>query len=75
MNAPVLQQNKGECRPMKVAVIGANGQLGRDVSREFIANGDEVRELSHSDIEICSLESVVTKALAELLKPQNYRKY
>jgi len=44
---------------MKVAVIGANGQLGRDVSREFIANGDEVRELSHSDVEICSLESVI----------------
>jgi dTDP-4-dehydrorhamnose reductase len=44
---------------MKVAVIGANGQLGRDVSREFIVNGDEVCELSHSDIEICSLESVI----------------
>ena len=43
---------------MKVAVIGANGQLGIDVSREFKGNGDDVCELSHSDIEICSLKSV-----------------
>jgi dTDP-4-dehydrorhamnose reductase len=43
---------------MKVAVIGANGQLGIDISREFKGNGDDVCELSHSDIEICSLESV-----------------
>ena len=43
---------------MKVAVIGANGQLGTDVSREFNRNGDDVCELSHSDIEVCSLESV-----------------
>jgi dTDP-4-dehydrorhamnose reductase len=44
---------------MKVAVIGANGQLGGDVSRQFIENGDEVCELSHSDIEICSHKSVL----------------
>jgi dTDP-4-dehydrorhamnose reductase len=43
---------------MKVAVIGANGQLGADVSREFNRHGDDVYGLSHSDIEICSLESV-----------------
>src|SRR5258708_4041978 len=43
---------------MTVAVIGANGQLGTDVSRGFSRNGDDVYELSHSDIEICSLESV-----------------
>jgi dTDP-4-dehydrorhamnose reductase len=43
---------------MKVAVLGANGQLGADVSREFTRKGDDVQELSHSEIEICSLESV-----------------
>jgi dTDP-4-dehydrorhamnose reductase len=43
---------------MKVVVIGANGQLGTDVSHEFKRGGDDVYELSHSDIEICSLTSV-----------------
>ncbi|HSZ20155.1 MAG TPA: dTDP-4-dehydrorhamnose reductase [Candidatus Acidoferrum sp.] len=45
---------------MKVAVVGASGQLGADVSREFRRNGDEVCDLCHSDIEICSLQSVQT---------------
>jgi dTDP-4-dehydrorhamnose reductase len=43
---------------MKVAVIGANGQLGADVFREFNRIGDDVCALSHTDIEICSLESL-----------------
>jgi len=43
---------------MNIAVIGANGQLGSDVSREFSRNGDNVCELTHSNIEICSLQSV-----------------
>ncbi len=43
---------------MKVAVIGANGQLGTDVSREFKRGCDDVFDLSHSDIEISSFESV-----------------
>jgi dTDP-4-dehydrorhamnose reductase len=53
---------------MKVAVIGANGQLGADVSREFSRHGDDVYGLSHSDVEICSLESV-RKMLADA-RPQ-----
>ena len=53
---------------MKVAVIGANGQLGADVSREFNRMGDDVYDLSHSDIEICSSESV-REVLGEA-KPQ-----
>jgi len=43
---------------MKVAVIGASGQLGHDVVRAFAEQGDEVRGLTHGDIELSSLESV-----------------
>jgi dTDP-4-dehydrorhamnose reductase len=41
-----------------VAVIGANGQLGHDVVRAFAEQRDEVRALTHEDIELSSLESV-----------------
>ncbi len=44
---------------MKIAVIGANGQLGQDVVRAFAAQGDEVRALNHQDVELSSLDSVV----------------
>lgn len=44
---------------MKVAVVGANGQLGSDVVRAFGNNGDEVYALSHSDIEVTSFDSVM----------------
>jgi len=43
---------------MKIVVVVANGQLGTDLARSFRQNGDEVCELSHSDIEISSLDSV-----------------
>jgi dTDP-4-dehydrorhamnose reductase len=43
---------------MKVAVIGANGQLGSDLVAEFTANGDVVIPLTHADVDISSLESV-----------------
>jgi dTDP-4-dehydrorhamnose reductase len=43
---------------MRVAVIGANGQLGHDVVRAFADQSDEVRALTHEDIELSSLESV-----------------
>jgi len=43
---------------MKVAVIGANGQLGMDVSEEFARNGDDVCRLTHAEIDIESAESV-----------------
>jgi len=39
-------------------VIGANGQLGHDVVRAFAEQRDEVRALTHEDIELSSLESV-----------------
>jgi len=43
---------------MKIAVIGANGQLGSDVVRAFAHKGEDVRSLTHADIEVSSLESV-----------------
>jgi len=44
---------------MKVAVIGANGQLGTDTARAFEESGDEVVALAHSDIEIADRDSVL----------------
>jgi dTDP-4-dehydrorhamnose reductase len=43
---------------MRVAVVGANGQLGQDVCQAFSAEQDEVITLNHSDVEITALESV-----------------
>ena len=45
---------------MKVAVIGANGQLGSDVVCAFADQGDTVTSLTHADIELSNLESVRT---------------
>jgi dTDP-4-dehydrorhamnose reductase len=45
---------------MRVVVIGGNGQLGRDVARAFLENGDEVQSLTHVHIELSSLDSVST---------------
>ena len=44
---------------MRIAVIGANGQLGEDVAAAFRAEGDEVTSLTHQDLEISSTESVL----------------
>src|SRR5882724_1329484 len=44
---------------MKVAVVGANGQLGQDVCAAFQAGNHEVVALSHADIEISLLDSVL----------------
>lgn len=43
---------------MKVAVLGANGQLGSDVCAAFRKNGDEVIALTHSEIELTSASCV-----------------
>ena len=51
---------------MKIAVIGADGQLGRDVVRAFEGNGDEVYGLTHAEVEIANIDSVV-KALQSAL--------
>jgi dTDP-4-dehydrorhamnose reductase len=43
---------------MKIAVIGADGQLGHDVVKAFERHGDEVCRLTHLDIELSNFESV-----------------
>lgn len=43
---------------MKVAVIGANGQLGHDVVAAFRANGDEVCPATHADVELTDAKLV-----------------
>ena len=43
---------------MKVSVLGANGQLGSDICMKFKQNGDDVRGLTHADLEIASASSV-----------------
>ncbi len=41
----------GGASPMKIAVVGANGQLGSDAAAAFAKNGDEVVPLTHSDVD------------------------
>ena len=53
---------------MKIAVIGANGQLGSDLVVAFSENGDAVCGLTHADIEISDLPSV-SNALEDI-RPQ-----
>jgi dTDP-4-dehydrorhamnose reductase len=43
---------------MKIAVVGADGQLGVDVVSAFSCNGDQVSSLTHADIEISDIDSV-----------------
>jgi len=43
---------------MKIAVVGADGQLGKDIIDAFTMNGDDVAPLSHSQIEITEQSSV-----------------
>lgn len=45
---------------MKVAVIGANGQVGQSVVQAFTERDDEVFSLTHAEVEIASMESVRT---------------
>jgi dTDP-4-dehydrorhamnose reductase len=43
---------------MRVAIVGANGQLGSDAARAFQINGDTVLGLNHEDIEVSDFYSV-----------------
>jgi dTDP-4-dehydrorhamnose reductase len=43
---------------MRIAVIGSAGQLGSDVVAAFSAIGDDVRGLTHSDIELSDIDSI-----------------
>jgi len=51
---------------MRVAVVGANGQLGSDVVEVFRERGSEVFPLTHVDLELANPDSVSTclKSLA-----------
>ena len=42
---------------MKTAIIGASGQLGKDVAAAFLAAADEVTCFGHDTIEVASLHS------------------
>jgi dTDP-4-dehydrorhamnose reductase len=53
---------------MKVAVIGANGQLGSDLVAAFSEIGDTVSGLTHAEMEISDL-SFVSRVLKEI-QPQ-----
>jgi dTDP-4-dehydrorhamnose reductase len=53
---------------MRVAVFGANGQLGKDVAAAFLAQGDEVAALTHEDVEVTSPDSV--KQCLESARPE-----
>jgi dTDP-4-dehydrorhamnose reductase len=50
---------------MKVAIVGANGQLGTDLVRAFESNGARVIALTHADVEITDSNSV-----SEVLRDQ-----
>src|ERR1700732_1841337 len=50
--------------PMKVLIIGANGQLGTDMNRVFQEAGDTVFRYVHAQLDVCS-ESRVAEVLAE----------
>ena len=53
---------------MNVAVIGATGQLGSDVSAAFEGAGDKVFRLGHDNIEISTLDSV--RSSLETIRPE-----
>jgi dTDP-4-dehydrorhamnose reductase len=46
---------------MRVAVIGADGQLGVDVANAFTRKGDQVSSLTHADIELSEIDSVLSR--------------
>ena len=50
---------------MKIAVIGANGQLGVDVVSAFRIKGYDVVGLTHSDVELSEIDSI-NRALRDL---------
>jgi len=43
---------------MRIAIIGANGQLGSDVTSVLKKNGYDVSELTHNEIEISNIDCV-----------------
>jgi len=52
---------------MKVAVIGAEGQLGSDVVAAFKRNGDQIFALPHREVDLTHMESV--RSVLKRLRP------
>jgi dTDP-4-dehydrorhamnose reductase len=52
---------------MRIAVIGARGQLGFDLVRTFKNTGHEVSPLTHDEIEVC--DYIPSKTTLEKIKP------
>lgn len=52
---------------MNVAVLGANGQLGRDIAAAFSAQGSTVTSLTHEQVEVAALDSV--RSALESIRP------
>ena len=48
---------------MKVAVIGANGQLGCDVCKAFFDSGYEVIQLNHDEVDVIDFDSTKAKLM------------
>ena len=53
---------------MRVLVIGANGQLGSDLTKVFHAAGDTVIPVTHAQLDVCSKE-VIAESMAHA-KPE-----
>jgi dTDP-4-dehydrorhamnose reductase len=53
---------------VRVAVIGANGQLGVDVCAAYRSAGHQVRELTHSDVDVRDADAV--HRVLESAKPE-----
>jgi len=53
---------------MRVAIVGAEGQLGQDASEAFIDAGYQVFGLKHREIEVSDIDSVAT--VLRQLKPE-----
>jgi dTDP-4-dehydrorhamnose reductase len=53
---------------VKIALIGANGQLGTDLLKVFQAAGDTIVPFTHAQLDVCS-EEQIANALAEA-KPE-----
>jgi dTDP-4-dehydrorhamnose reductase len=46
---------------MRVAVIGANGQLGTDIAQAFAESGDSVSAFTHADVEISDADAILAR--------------
>ena len=55
---------------MKIAIIGANGQLGSDISTELSRSGHEIVPLNHTDVEVAdpaSVQSVIREHAPDMV--------